>query len=320
MTLNLGISKQSELCLVKTIKHDVLIPKGNTVGVTCRVNTKSNTTNKPPVLFEPDPTQPWPTGLEVVETLTNISRGASSRVVIQVINSTDHDILLPNRTVLGRLHLVKSVTPVEVKERCSDKARVSEVLITDQLHKNTPKTADNWIPEVDLNGLTEKQKLVAQQMLAEESDCFSRDDNDIGCSEELNMKVNLTDTTPVQKNYNSIPKPLYPEVKQYIEDLLNRKFIRKSKSAYSSPVVCVRKKDGTLRLCVDYRELTKSPTQSANDTRKHWRKLVVFAFGPRKSVPSRIHRPDRPTSDHFHNPLGVIRMGANPLWSKKRAR
>ena len=94
-------------------------------------------------------------------------------------------------------------------------------------------------------------------MLLEESDCFARDDEDIGCSEELKMKINLTDNIPVQKNYNSIPKPLYPEVKQYIEDLLNRKFICKSKSAYSSPVVCVRKKDGTLRLCVDYRELNR---------------------------------------------------------------
>jgi hypothetical protein len=126
---------------------------------------------------------------------------------------------------------------------------------------NTPKTfSGNWIPEVDLNGLTEKQKLVAQQMLLEESDCFSRDDEDIGCSDELKMKINLinlTDNIPVQKNYNLIPKPLYPVVKQYIEDLLIRKFIRKSKSAYSSPVVCVRKKDGTLRLCVDYRELNR---------------------------------------------------------------
>ena len=54
--------------------------------------------------------------------------------------------------------------------------------------------------------------------------------------------------------------PRYGPVKQYIEDLLNRKFIRKSKSAYSSPVVCVRKKDGTLRLCVDYRELMNRRT------------------------------------------------------------
>jgi hypothetical protein len=50
-------------------------------------------------------------------------------------------------------------------------------------------------------------------MLLEESDCFSRDDEDIGCSEELEMNINLTDNIPVQKNYNSIPKPLYAEVK-----------------------------------------------------------------------------------------------------------
>ena len=48
----------SELCLVKTIKHDVLIPQGKTVSVTCRANTRSNAASKLPVLFEPDPEQP----------------------------------------------------------------------------------------------------------------------------------------------------------------------------------------------------------------------------------------------------------------------
>ena len=43
----------------------------------------------------------------------------------------------------------------------------------------------------------------------------------------------------------------------YIEDLLNRNFIRKSNSSYSSPVVCVRRKDQSLRLCVDYRALNQ---------------------------------------------------------------
>jgi len=92
-------------------------------------------------------------------------------------------------------------------------------------------------------------------MLEEEAESFSVDDNDIGEAIGLNMKIDLTDDKPVRKTYTAVPRPLYPEVKHYIEDLLNRQFIQKSKSSYSSPVVCIRKKDGDLRLCVDYREL-----------------------------------------------------------------
>ena len=71
------------------------------------------------------------------------------------------------------------------------------------------------------------------------------------------MDIKMTNDQPVQKNYLSIPCPLYPEIKGYIEDLLNRGFIRKSTSPFSSSVVCVRKKDGGMRLCIDYRELNK---------------------------------------------------------------
>ena len=53
---------------------------------------------------------------------------------------------------------------------------------------------------------------------------------------------------------------MYREVKDYIFDLVQKGWIKKSNSAYSSPVVCVRKKDGSLRLCIDYRELN-SKTQ-----------------------------------------------------------
>ena len=94
-------------------------------------------------------------------------------------------------------------------------------------------------------------------MLREEAGAFAIDDEDVGNIEGLKMNINLIDNHPIQKNYLSIPRPLYPEVKSYIEDLLNRNFIRKSKSSFSSSVVCVRKKDGGLRLCVDYRSLNQ---------------------------------------------------------------
>ena len=115
----------------------------------------------------------------------------------------------------------------------------------------------NPLPDVDLGDLSRDQKTVVLNMLREEADSFSKNDEDVGCAEGLQLNINLSDSRPVQKNYTAVSKPLYPEVKQYVEDLLNRGWVRKSRSAYSSPVVCVRKKDGSLRLCVDFRELNK---------------------------------------------------------------
>ena len=87
---------------------------------------------------------------------------------------------------------------------------------------------------------------MAREMLSEERDSFSISDSDVGCAEGLQMEINLKD---------NISRPLYSEVKAYIKDLLNQGFITKSKSSYSSPVLCIRKKDNSLRLCVNLRAL-----------------------------------------------------------------
>ena len=84
---------------------------------------------------------------------------------------------------------------------------------------------------------------------------FATNEGDIGCMEGCQMYIE--DSTPVQRNYVSIPRPLYQEVKSYFEDLMNKRFITKLRSSYSSPVVCVRRNDCTLRLCVDYRLLNR---------------------------------------------------------------
>lgn len=116
-------------------------------------------------------------------------------------------------------------------------------------------TAGKWHPPVDLSHLSDGEQQIAKDMLFSESDVFAKDDTDIGCIPDLQLKIHLTDEKPVQKSYNAIPKPLYREVKEYVQKLLNHGWIRKSTSPYSSPVVCVRKKDMSLRLCVDFRGL-----------------------------------------------------------------
>jgi len=47
------------------------------------------------------------------------------------------------------------------------------------------------------------------------------------------------------------------ELKKQIEDLLEKKFIRPSSSPWRAPVLLVKIKDGSFKLCVDYRQQNK---------------------------------------------------------------
>jgi len=84
---------------------------------------------------------------------------------------------------------------------------------------------------VELGNLTEEQRQLAIIMLQEEAESFAKDDEDVGSIKGLQMNLTLSDPTPVQKTYTSVPRPLYPEVKHYIEDLLNRRPMPRQLSA-----------------------------------------------------------------------------------------
>lgn len=260
---------QTELCDLKTVKQDVIIPKNQAITVTCRANTGNIDTDMP-AMFEPEVNGTIPPGLDTHDTIVNLKRGKSCRVEIEVRNNTKHDIFLKGRTLLGKLHLVRSVTPVEVKlaeekNSCeangvradNNSANLTTVSEISRLDCNEQPVLTGSLSEIDLGDLTEQQKSLATKMLIEEKESFSKDDTDIGCIPELQMNIHLTTNDPVNRGYSRIPRPLYAEVKNYIEDLLNKGWIRQSRSSFSSPVVCVRKKDGDLRLCVDFRELNK---------------------------------------------------------------
>ena len=80
------------LCVVKTLKKDTVIPKGQTVNVTCHANT-GPVERRSPVLFEPDEQPNWSSGLTVHESLTTVQREKSSSIDIPVSNTTGHDII-----------------------------------------------------------------------------------------------------------------------------------------------------------------------------------------------------------------------------------
>ncbi|XP_060182450.1 uncharacterized protein LOC132612133 [Lycium barbarum] len=67
----------------------------------------------------------------------------------------------------------------------------------------------------------------------------------------------LPDTQPISiPPYRMAPAEL-KELKAQLKDLLDKGFIRPSVSPWGAPVLFVRKKDGSLRMCIDYRQLNK---------------------------------------------------------------
>ena len=124
-------------------------------------------------------------------------------------------------------------------------------------HEISETKIPKHIQEFDLDGLNKKENYAAMKLPSEEQELFAKDDNEIGFLPVLKVGIHLIYQMPVQKLY--VPNPLYPEVKVYIEALFNNNFIQKVKSSYSSPVVCIHKKDESLCLCVESRALNKKP-------------------------------------------------------------
>nr|GFC87658.1 putative nucleotidyltransferase, ribonuclease H [Tanacetum cinerariifolium] len=73
---------------------------------------------------------------------------------------------------------------------------------------------------------------------------------------EFNIEL-IPGAEPISKApYRMAPIEL-KELKDQLQELLDRGFIRPSVSTWGAPVLFVKKKDGNMRLCIDYRELNK---------------------------------------------------------------
>ena len=87
------------------------------------------------------------------------------------------------------------------------------------------------------------------------ADVFAVPNAELGRTDKLQHAITTETKRPIRSPARRMPAVHKEEVHQLIQDMLARNVIQPSTSPWASPVVIVRKKDGSARFCVDYRRL-----------------------------------------------------------------
>ena len=173
---------------------------------------------------------------DVTPAVINYNFGKNGMVDVQRTNVTISTFTVPPRAVLCELQPINVDLDYSVTE--------SAVTEESQFDKVSIETVGLLADEV------EKVKTLLLQH-------FSSGDTDIGHCTFVEHKINLTDETPFKQRHRRIPPAMIDEVRAHLEQLAANGIIRKSHSPWASNAVLVSKKDGKIRMCVDYRQLNK---------------------------------------------------------------
>ena len=119
---------------------------------------------------------------------------------------------------------------------------------------------DLLLEKLDLSGLEagpEDQAGKAHSLLKEYHDIFSLEKHDMGHTNATKHKIVLKDldTPPFKERFRRILPPQLYEVREHLKLMLDAGVIWPSNSLWCNAVVLVRKKDGSLHFCIDFRKL-----------------------------------------------------------------
>lgn len=157
-----------------------------------------------------------------------------------VSNFANDPFVLETNTVLAR------ATAFVEKRVCHVNRIVKDVSVLEPLRRVDIKVGQN-ISDTVIDKL--------YNLLQSYRDCFAMGLSEIGCTENVEMTIELTDERPVVYRPYRLSHSEREQVRNVINDLLENDIIQESNSDYASPILMVRKKTGEPRLCIDFRSL-----------------------------------------------------------------
>lgn len=225
-------------------KGHITLPAKQKTCIPGQVRMKgiSNTTF---VLEQPE-SFPLPGGLLLECAVVSAPCRARSKIPVILKNITDRDIILCPKRVIAEM-AAACVLPLKTELlSCSGQVPSGELVFN-----------------LDNSPIPEEWKKRISDKLNSLSEVFAVDDLSYGHATAVKHHIRLKDETPFKER----PRPIHPSdreaVKQHLRELLDAGIIRESESPFASPIVLVRKKNGQIRLCVDYRKLNAHTIKDA---------------------------------------------------------
>ena len=159
------------------------------------------------------------------------------------MNLNNYEISLEINTVLGYLEEFnkncEAINELEIEKNKMNSVTTKEIIDFHlRRHERNVKTNSNL-----------------KNILTENMNVFSKNKMDLGKSNIISHKICTGDINPIASLPRRIPQAYEDKVDALVEDLLKSGIIEESESPWNSPVVIVKKKNGDIRMCIDYRRL-----------------------------------------------------------------
>ena len=215
-------------------------------------STSGATTGKVPDLTKRDQTTPKDPSNTTVDSSDGESCGPACAATVSVDTPTTHQTSSPSGETGG-------ATSQNVKRPTSQDA-VHAGEREPEVHHISGEPADRGqqlLEQLELPSghLTAIQRTRLVELLQSYSDVFALDPSELGVTSVVQHSIHTGEHRPTRQPVRRMPFSLRPQVDKLVQEMLTQGVIEPSASPWASPVVLVRKKDGTMRFCVDYRRL-----------------------------------------------------------------
>lgn len=146
---------------------------------------------------------------------------------------------------------------------CIDGINFSCVTDIDEIQTpDLPEHLQDLFNQSSMN-LVQEQKNKLAELLIKYQDSFAKSKTEYGKCSVLKHKIDTAEAAPVRQPLRRTPQAFEGEEEKYIQEQLKAGVIQPSSSAWSSPIVMVRKKTGDVRVCIDYRKLNERTIKDA---------------------------------------------------------